>query len=165
MRTRRGRVRVNRPKTLLKLILCFALGLFVMWSRRCAWPRAIKVLVTLIFILLIVCIALPQLAPPDRPVGGIKLVGAQPQENAFGPEAGTNALSRDVYNASAQSAVITESPSVDNTMVYCNPGGKYYHAKSCKYVSATTGLMGIQAAMDVGYSKCADCSVYAESAQ
>jgi hypothetical protein len=125
----------------------------------------VKAAVTFIFALIIICIALPQLQPPDRPAGGIKLVGTNAQANVFGPEAGGNVLGRDVYNASAGSAVVAEGSAADRTMVYCNPSGKFYHAKSCKYVSATTGLMTLRVAMETGYGKCQDCTVVAEGAQ
>ena len=165
MRSRRNRVRRKQPKTLLSLIVNFSLGLCIMWSKRCKWPRVVKAAVTLIFALLIICIALPQLQPPDRPEGGIKLVGVKRQADVFGPEAVGNVLGRDVYNVTADSTVIAEGSAIDRIMVFCNPDGKYYHAKTCRYVSAKTGLMTLRVAMDTGYVKCQDCTVNMEGAQ
>jgi hypothetical protein len=136
-----------------------------MWSKRCKWPRAVKAVITFIFALLLIYIALPQLQPPGRPAGGVKLLGVKQQADVFGPEAGSNVLGRDVYNVSTDSTVIAEGSEADRTMVFCNPDGKYYHAKACKYVSATTGLMTLRVAMDTGYAKCQECMVVTEGAQ
>jgi cell division protein FtsW (lipid II flippase) len=158
-------VRLKQPKTLLNLILNFSLGLFIMWSKRCKWHWTVKAAVTFIFAILLICIALPQFQPPDRPEGGIKLVNAKQQADVFGPEAIGNVLGRDVYSVSADSTVIAEGSAADRIMVFCNPDGKYYHAKTCKYVRASTGLMTLRVAMDTGYAKCADCTVVIEGVQ
>ena len=165
VRSRRNRVRRKQPKTLLSLIVNFSLGLCIMWSKRCKWPWAVKTAVTFIFAALLICIALPQLQPPDRPAGGIKLVGVKRDADVFGPEAEGNVLGRDVYNVAADSTVIAEGSPADRTMVFCNPDGKFYHAKTCKYVTAKTGLMTLRAAMDTGYEKCQDCTVVTEGEQ
>jgi hypothetical protein len=44
--------------------------------------------------------------------------------------------------------------------VYCNDGGRYYHAKNCRYVRKrkTTARVPLTQALNAGYTRCSECN-------
>lgn len=141
----------------IRLIVCFPLGLYVMWTKS-RWPVAIKAAITLTVVLLLAVILTPLTNPPERTAGGIRLVEAEPRSDVYGPEAPTDRDMVEIY-APRRTAVLVEATATpEPIIVYCNNGGRYYHSKDCRYVKPTTPKADLSQALKAGFSKCPYCN-------
>ena len=70
----------------VQLIICFPLGLYVMWTRT-RWPRTVKSAVSAVVALTLAFVLIPLTDPPEREIGGIRLVDEKPKVEVEGPEA------------------------------------------------------------------------------
>lgn len=141
---------------ILRLVFCFPLGLYIMWTRT-RWPRVVKVAVSGLIAFALVVIMTPFTNPPERQSGGIVLVGAEPQVEVLGPEAPADRQVVEIY-APRRTAIIVEATATPEPIyVYCNNGGRYYHAQDCRYVVETTPKVSLSQAVKAGYVQCPDC--------
>lgn len=132
-------------------------GLYVMWTRT-PWKRRTKMAVSLLCCAALIFLALPQTNPPERPDGGIVLVGSSVETEVYGPEAPEGREVVEVYTPIRTPIVLQSTPQPDPVYVYCNDGGKYYHSEECRYVKENTPKVTLSRALDAGYSRCPDCS-------
>ena len=140
----------------LQLIICFPLGLYVMWTRT-RWPRIVKSSVSAAAALLLAAILVPLTDPPEREVGFVHLVDEKPQVDIHGPEAPADREVIEIY-APRRTAILLEPTATPvPVVVYCNNGGKYYHSEECIYVKEDTPDVSLTRAIEAGYSKCPDC--------
>ncbi len=140
----------------VKLILCFPLGLYVMWTKT-NWPRSFKTAVSAAVALVLTAILMPLTDPPEREIGGIQLVDAKPQVEVYGPEAPEGREIVEIYAPRRTAVLVEATPTPEPITVYCNNGGKYYHSKDCRYVKPTTPTASLTRALAAGYTKCPDC--------
>ena len=149
--------RVKRVARAIQLVICFPLGLYVMWAKT-DWPRAVKTAVSALAALFLFAILAPITNPPEREVGGIHLVGAKPQTEVFGPEAPADREIVEIY-APRRTAVVQDATATpEPTYVYCNRGGRYYHSVECPYTRAESAQITVAQALEAGYTRCPDCS-------
>lgn len=149
-----------RPRNILRalrLIICFPLGLYVMWTEA-RWPRLVKTAVSAAAAALLVAILLPMTNPPEREIGGIHLVDEKPQVDVFGPEAPADRDVIDIYAPRRTALILEPTATPVPEVVYCNNGGKYYHSEECVYVKDTTPDVKLSRALEAGYSQCPDCN-------
>ncbi len=144
------------PGVAAKLILCFPLGLYVMWTKS-NWPRALKTAVSAAVALILVAILVPMTDPPERETGGIRLVGAEPQVEVQGPEAPADREIVEIYAPRRTAVLVETTPTPAPVVVYCNNGGRYYHAADCKYVKDDTPTASLTRALEAGFTKCQEC--------
>lgn len=164
-REQKARVRSKRTnrraysgrKVALWLVLCFPAGLFYLWSDRCEWPKVCKGLISLLIAALLVVILLPQTQPPERYVGGVKLLTAE--DLYIGPQPTENFERIDLYsyNVTNQSVLAEPEPTPEPVYVYCNTGGAYYHTRDCVYWKETSSRVPLLQALNAGYKQCKDC--------
>ncbi|NLG24953.1 MAG: hypothetical protein GX558_06330, partial [Clostridiales bacterium] len=107
-------------------------------------------------------IVLPQTLPPERPQGGVVLVGSAPQVDVFGPEAPQEKPAIEIYSPRYTQIVAAPTPTPTPIYVYCNTGGKYYHAADCRYVKDTSDRVSLSRALDAGYKQCPECAAPSE---
>jgi len=140
----------------LRLIVCFPLGLYVMWTKS-KWPQEVKVGVSAAVIVLLIAILLPLTNPPERERGGINLVEQKPQEDLQGPEAPADRAVIEIYAPRYTSIILEPTSTPPPVMVYCNNGGKQYHSADCRYVRPTTPDVTLEQAIAAGYTQCKEC--------
>ena len=150
------RARRIHPAVVLQLIICFPLGLYVMWTKT-RWPRILKSAVSLAVAAMLVAILLPMTNPPEREIGGIHLVGSEPQVDVQGPEAPADRVIVEIYAPKQTVVVIDPTPSPEPVYVFCNNGGSYYHSQDCVYVKEKTPFVTLSTALDAGYHQCTEC--------
>lgn len=151
--------RKRRPNMIrtLSLIICFPLGLYVLWTRSCC-PRSLKTLISAAAALVLIAILTPMTNPPEREIGGIRLVGAEPEVDVFGPEAPADREIVEIY-APRRTAILVEATATPvPVVVYCNNGGKYYHSEECVYVKDDTPSVTLTRALEAGYTQCTSCN-------
>lgn len=141
----------------LPLIICFPLGLYVMWTKT-RWPRLWKTTVSAAVAAVLVAILIPMTNPPEREIGGILLVDEKPQVEVYGPEAPADREVIEIYAPRRTALLLEATPTPAPVTVYCNNGGRYYHSEDCKYVREDTPDVTLSAAVTAGYTKCAECS-------
>ncbi len=142
---------------LLPLIICFPLGLYVLWTKaRC--PRALKTAISAAAALVLIAILLPMTNPPERETGGIHLVDEKPQVEVYGPEAPADREVIEIYAPRRTALLVQPTATPAPVIVYCNNGGKYYHSEECKYVKETTPDVKLTRAIEAGYTQCPECN-------
>ena len=142
---------------LLPLIICFPLGLYVLWTKaRC--PRMLKTALSAAVALVLIAILMPATNPPERETGGIYLVDEKPQVEVYGPEAPADREIIEIYAPRRTALVLEPTPTPAPIIVYCNNGGKHYHSEDCKYVKETTPDVKLSRAIEAGYTKCPECN-------
>ena len=141
---------------ILRLIFCFPLGLYYMWTRT-DWPRPAKIAVSAAIAFSLVLILTPMTDPPERQTGGVVVVGDRLEVDVLGPEAPVDREEIDVYTPRRTAIIVEATPTPQPIIVYCNIGGQYYHAKDCKYVRANTPAVALDQAVRAGYLRCPDC--------
>lgn len=142
---------------ILPLIICFPLGLYVLWTKaRC--PRVIKTAVSAAAALVLVAILLPMTNPPEREIGGIHLVDEKPAVEVYGPEAPADREVIEIYAPRRTALLVQPTATPAPVVVYCNNGGKYYHSEECIYVREDTPNTKLTRAIEAGYTKCPDCN-------
>ena len=159
-RTRRKRFFTPDRRRDLGVVLLLLLGvlpgLYVMWTRT-NWKQSVKTAVSLVSILVVIGIILPLTTPPERRTGGVVLVGKTVETEVYGPEAPANRTAVEVYTPVRTAIVLEPTAEPEPIIVYCNNGGKYYHAADCKWVKPTTPTVTLSRALDAGYTRCPDC--------
>lgn len=154
---RTNRRAYSGKKVALWLVLCFPAGLFYLWSDRCEWPRVCKAMISLLIAALLVVILLPQTQPPERYIGGVRLLTAE--DMLIGPQPTEDFERIDLYsyNVTTESVLAEPEPTPEPIYVYCNDGGEYYHTKECVYYKATSVRVPLLQALNAGYSQCKEC--------
>lgn len=103
-------------------------------------------------------------SPYEPAVGGITLVGAEPEVSVYGPELPLNIV--EGYSQPVNvSNVILSSEEEDNTLyVYAAEGAERYHLGTCKFAFASAQRLTIMEAHFLGYEACGRCDppTYAE---
>ena len=141
----------------LPLIICFPLGLYVLWTKtRCS--RMLKTALSAAVALVLIAILMPATNPPEREIGGIYLVDEKPQVEVYGPEAPADREIIEIYAPRRTALVLEPTPTPAPIIVYCNNGGKHYHSEDCKYVKETTPDVKLTRAIEAGYTKCPECN-------
>ena len=162
--SRKQRRSVSRyTKSVIRwLIFCFPAGLLMMWSDKCRWSRALKSGISAGLCLLVLAVVLPQTLPPERPKGGVEIVGLNPVAEVQGPkQQACDEGAYEVYVPSyvqPTSLIIQPTPTPEPVYVYCNDGGKNYHARGCRYVKKTSARVTLSQAMDAGFTRCTKCN-------
>ena len=141
---------------ILRLIFCFPLGLYMMWTRT-RWPRTVKIGVSALIAFAIVAILVPLTDPPARQIGGVRVVGSAQEVDVLGPEAPSDREIIDVYTPQRAAIIVEPTATPQPVIVYCNQGGKYYHNKDCKWVRATTPAVTLEQAIRAGLKPCEEC--------
>lgn len=142
---------------ILPLIICFPLGLYTMWTRT-RWPRSVKTMVSAVVALVLVAILVPMTNPPEREVGGVRLVGSVPEVEVFGPEAPADREVVEIYAPRRTALIVEPTATPVPIIVYCNNGGKHYHSEECSYVKETTPTVTLTRAVEAGYTQCPYCN-------
>jgi hypothetical protein len=132
-----------------------------MWGDRCKWPRSVKSLISVGFVVLLLAILLPQTRPPERATGGVELVGLTPALEVQGPQRDENAPEFEAYVPVYQpeaTLFVQPTPTPVPVYVYCNDGGEYYHTKGCRYVRDNTPKVTLGQAVSAGFKPCPKCN-------
>lgn len=167
--TRKKRTRRTDRLVVLSLIFLFPFGLFLMWSERCKWPRALKTGVSVSIAAVLILILSPLTQPPSAPKNGVRIVSnaAANEQEKYGPDPDPEFEEFEVYvpydNIDYNIVVApTEAPEV--TYVYCNDAGSYYHTAECRYKKRTTPKVTLTQALNAGYKRCIECDAPEEPA-
>ena len=120
-----------------------------MWTRT-PWKKHTKVAVSLLCCAALLFLVLPQTNPPERPDGGIVLVGSSVEAEVYGPEAPEGRDVVEVYTPIRTPIVLQSTQAPDPVYVYCNDGGKYYHSEECRYVKENSPKVTLSRALDAG---------------
>lgn len=147
------------------LVFCFPIGLVMLWQKRCHWPRHRKYVVTFCINALVLLILMPQTAPSDRTIGGVRVVSVQSQlGEIIGPEKPEGLTAQRpiiIREGSAPATQEPEEPEADETpvldTVYINDGGKNYHVKPCRYIYNHTPTYELTARIASVYQPCPLC--------
>ena len=142
---------------LLSLIICFPLGLYVLWTRT-RWSRMLKTTVSAAVAVLLIAILLPMTNPPERETGGIHLVDEEPKVEVYGPEAPADREIIEIYAPRRTALVVQPTATPKPPVVYCNNGGKHYHSEECRFVREDTPDVTLTRAVEAGYTKCSECN-------
>ena len=135
----------------LRLIFCFPLGLYAMWTRA-PWSKWAKIAVSALVAAVLVVILTPSTNPPERQIGGIVTVDGDPAYTLLGPEAPEDRGKIEIY-----------TPRRTAIIVYCNPGGQYYHSEDCVHVQkGETPQATLEQALKAGYRQCPECDAPSE---
>jgi len=113
---------------------------------------------------LVLLIVLPQTAPSDRMIGGVRVVSVQSQVGeVFGPEKPEGLSAQRPLIIRSGSTPYTPSPEPDlpptpePVLVYINDGGKNYHVKPCRYIYNHTPTHELTARIASMYQPCPLC--------
>ena len=151
-----ARERRRNIGVILRLIFCFPLGLYLMWTRT-GWPRPVKIAVSALIAFSLILILTPMTNPPERQTGGVVVVGDSLHVDVLGPEAPENREEIDIYTPRRTAIIVEATATPQPVMVYCNTGGQYYHASDCEYVRYNTPSVPLAQAIRAGFSRCPDC--------
>lgn len=141
------------------LVLCFPIGLIMMWSDHCHWRRVTKSAVSLAVVA--VLLVLFGMRPPETKSGGVQIVSAEGAADFMGPTLSPDAQQYVAYVPKyipKNSTIVEPTPSPVPYYVYCNDGGEYYHNKECQYVRPNTPKVTIIQATDHGFKRCKTCN-------
>ena len=154
----RGLKRLTRDEVIviLLLIFCFPMGLYRMWTLG-LWQKRTRWAITGVICAVLFLILAPFTDPPTRQRGGITVVDATVENDTQGPAAPDNRTAVDIYVPQRTAVIIEATATPEPTIVYCNIGGQYYHAKGCKWVKPTTPSVTLTQAVNAGYNQCPDC--------
>jgi len=128
-----------------------------MWTKT-RWPRLTKTAISAAAALALAFILIPMTNPPEREIGGIRLVDEKPQIDVHGPEAPADREVIEIYAPRRTALLLEPTATPEPVTVYANAGGKYYHSAECKYRKDTTPECTLTQAIDGGYAQCPDCS-------
>ena len=146
----------------LRLIFCFPLGLYVMWTRT-SWSKWVKVAVSALVAAVLVVIITPATNPPERQIGGIVTVDGDPTYTLLGPEAPEDREEIEIYTPRRTAIIVEATPTPAPIIVYCNPGGQYYHSEDCVHVQkGETPQATLEQALKAGYRQCPECDAPSE---
>ena len=155
-KTARKKNRRGDLRLILCLVFCFPMGLYLMWTRA-RWHQAVKIAVTLAIAAAVFVILSPFTDPPARQTGGVLVMDDQLPSDVLGPEVPEGHEPVDVYTPRRVTIIVEPTATPQPVVVYCNPGGTYYHNKECRYVRATTPSVTLAQAIRAGYKPCAEC--------
>lgn len=142
------------------LLICFPYGLYLMWKKSCRWNMALKTAVTAAFVCAVAAILI---APAPRQHSGtsVKLVGAEPNAQIFGPEMPAGYDMSDYVIAEGGDDLIAPEAVDDTVYVYvsASKGSTYYHDSQCKYAYASSPRVTLYEAHILGYTTpCGICN-------
>ena len=152
-------LRRGNGRVLLSLLLCFPLGLVLMWRGGCRWPKAVKGAVTAALALAVALILIPQTTPTPAGTGGVQLVGSEPGVEIYGPELPENVNMGNYENIlySAATSIPVATPNTEDG-VYAANTGKYYHRQRCRYATGASHKYTLYEAYYSGYEPCPHCN-------
>ena len=146
----------------LRLIFCFPLGLYAMWTRA-PWSKWAKIAVSALVAAVLVVILTPSTNPPERQIGGIVTVDGDPAYTLLGPEAPEDRGKIEIYAPRRTAIIVEATPTPAPIIVYCNPGGQYYHSEDCVHVQkGETPQATLEQALKAGYRQCPECNAPSE---
>ena len=142
------------------LLICFPFGLYLMWKRSCRWPMALKAGLTALFACAVLAIII--VPAPERQAGTqVKLVGAEPNAEVFGPEMPAGYNISDYIVAEGGMDLIAPEVVDDAVYVYvsASKGSTYYHDSQCQYAYASSPRVTLYEAHVLGYTTpCGICN-------
>jgi len=150
---RRRRSNPANKKTLKWLLLCFPVGVTLMWKHACTWRRSVKFAVTAAMTAIICAVFLLPAAPEAQ--GGIRLVGAKPEAEVYGPELPASIVPG--YSKQATGSVLAEVVESDIHYVYAADGAECYHEYECKFAYASSQRLTVYEAYFLGFEPCGRC--------
>ena len=153
---KRQKRRTENVKLVLLLICCFPIGLYRMWTKS-RWKGYVKAAVTAVIAFAIFLILSPMTDPPARQVGGVRVVGDAESGAVLGPQVPDDYEAVDIYTPQRATIIVEPTATPQPVVVYCNPGGKYYHNKDRRYVRPTTPSVSLAQALRAGYEPCEEC--------
>jgi len=148
------RVNPANRKALKWLLLCFPVGVTLMWKHACTWRRGVKYAVTCAMVAVLCAVFLAPAAPEAE--GGIRLVGAKPEAEIYGPELPANIVKG--YTKQATGSVLTEVVENDVHYVYAADGAKCYHEYECKFAYASSQRLTVYEAYFLEFEPCGLCN-------
>lgn len=163
-KTRRSARRklVRNLGIVFRLIFCFPLGLYAMWTRA-AWPKWAKAAVSAAVAAVLVVILTPSTNPPERQIGGIVPVEGDASYVILGPDAPEDQEEIEIYTPRRTAIIVEATPTPVPVIVYCNPGGQYYHSENCEHIQqGQTPQATLEQALRAGYRQCPDCDAPSE---
>ena len=93
----------------LRLIFCFPLGLYAMWTRA-PWSKWAKIAVSALVAAVLVVILTPSTNPPERQIGGIVTVDGDPAYTLLGPEAPEDRGKIEIYTPRRTAIIVEATP-------------------------------------------------------
>lgn len=142
------------------LLLCFPYGLYLMWKRDCRWNMALKALTTAVFVCLAAAVLIVP-SPDKRSNTEVRLVGAEPNAEIFGPEMPEGYDASEYVVAEGGLNLIAPEYVDDTVYVYASAekGSTYYHTKMCQYAYASAPRVSLYEAYTLGYvTPCGICN-------
>ena len=111
----------------------------------------------------LVVILTPSTNPPERQIGGIVTVDGDPAYTLLGPEAPEDRGKIEIYTPRRTAIIVEATPTPAPIIVYCNPGGQYYHSEDCVHVQkGETPQATLEQALKAGYRQCPECNAPSE---
>ena len=151
---RRRKVNPANRKALKWLFLFFPVGVTLMWKHACTWRRSVKYAVTGAMMAILCMIFIAPAAPEAQ--GGIRLVGAKPEAEVYGPELPATIIPG--YTKQATGSVLTEVEESDIHYVYAADGAECYHEYECKFAYASSQRLTVYEAYFLGFKPCGRCN-------
>ena len=152
---RRRRSNPANKRTLKWLLLFFPVGVTMMWKSACTWRRGVKFAVTGAMVAIICGVFLLPAAPEAQ--GGIRLVGAKPEAEVYGPELPASIVPG--YTKKATGSVLVEvKEDEDIEYVYAADGAECYHDYKCKFAYASSQRLTVYEAYFLGFEPCGRCN-------
>lgn len=155
---RKRRPNPYNKKTLLWLLLFFPVGVTMMWKHACSWRPRVKTAVSVVAAALVVAVFCAPAAPEAQ--GGIRLVGARPEAEIYGPELPKAIVQG--YTRQATGSVLTEVEETDVHYVYAADNAECYHEYECKFAYASSQRLTVYEAYFLGFDPgpCCNPPVY-----
>lgn len=150
---RRRKANPANKKALKWLLLFFPVGVTMMWKHGCSWRRSTKCAVTAVMVAVLCAVFLMPAAPEAK--GGIRLVGAKPEAEVYGPELPVSIVPG--YSKQATSSVLAEVVESDVHYVYAADGAECYHEYECKFAYASSQRLTVYEAYFLGFEPCGRC--------
>ena len=95
--------------------------------------------------------------------GGIVTVDGDPTYTLLGPEAPEDRGKIEIYTPRRTAIIVEATPTPTPIIVYCNPGGQYYHSEDCAHVTkGETPQATLEQALRAGYRQCPECNAPSE---
>ena len=80
-----------------------------------------------------------------------------------GPEAPEDRGKIEIYTPRRTAIIVEATPTPAPIIVYCNPGGQYYHSEDCVHVQkGETPQATLEQALKAGYRQCPECNAPSE---
>ena len=94
---------------------------------------------------------------------GIVTVDGDPTYTLLGPEAPEDRGKIEIYTPRRTAIIVEATPTPAPIIVYCNPGGQYYHSEDCAHVTTgETPQATLEQALRAGYRQCPECNAPSE---